>query len=63
VQGAYNNGASAIHGAGRGEYRGIPGLGYHYLAWCEKGGDNTSTFLGDNGADGVQSGLYVTVMA
>lgn len=37
--------------------------GYHYLAWCESGADGTSTFLGDNGADGQQSGMIVGLMS
>lgn len=40
-----------------GRYVGYPGLGYHFLAWLEKGGDNNCTFLGDNGGDGTQMGM------
>src|SRR5690348_2313142 len=30
-------------------YSGHPGLGYHYLAWMEKGADGTCSFHGDTG--------------
>jgi hypothetical protein len=45
-----------------GSYEGYPGLGYHYIAWLEAGGDTISTFYGTGsraGAAGGQSGLYV----
>jgi hypothetical protein len=45
-----------------GRYVGRPGLGYHALNWCEKGANVTSTFLGDNGGDGQQTGLIAKVM-
>jgi hypothetical protein len=40
------------------EYRGYPGLGYHYFQWLENGHTSTITVWGDN-ADGTryQSGL------
>jgi hypothetical protein len=41
-----------------GQYVGVPGLGYHYLAWCEKGSDGTCTFLGNSAVgESSQSGL------
>lgn len=40
-----------------GKYDGYPGLGYHYLAWLESGADTSSSFIGNNGAVGVQSGM------
>lgn len=46
-----------------GLYRGIPGVGYYYLAWLEKGADGNSTFDGDDGGDGRQGGLQAEVMA
>ncbi len=52
-----------LYSAVGGAYRGYPGIGYHYLAWCEKGALNTSTFLGDNAADGQQSGMSAEVWA
>lgn len=42
-------------------YQGQPGLGYHYLAWLEKGADILCIFTGDNGGDGRQTGLYATI--
>lgn len=42
-------------------YCGHPGVGYHYLAWLEKGADGTCSFYGDNGADGTQTGISGTV--
>jgi hypothetical protein len=46
------------------EYEGFPGLGYHFLAWLEYGaGADTQTWLGDNGASVVQSGIGGTVIA
>jgi hypothetical protein len=40
-------------------FRGLPGLGYHYLSWLEHGaGADTQTWYGDAGAPtAVQSGL------
>lgn len=62
--GAYNSSGSVTNiQALSGAYTGYPGLGYHYLAWCEIGADGTSTFSGDGGADGRQSGLQATVWA
>lgn len=43
-------------------YKGYPGLGYHYIAWLEKGGDGTANFLGDDGGGGAQSGLSVLLV-
>jgi hypothetical protein len=63
-QGAYmNNGAAwSNYSALAGRYDGYPGLGYHFLAWLEKGSDGTCIFLGDNGADGQQTGMIAQVM-
>ena len=46
------------------KYSDVVGIGYHYLAWLEKSGVSSGdcTFLGDNGADGTQSGLSATMM-
>lgn len=46
-----------------GNYKGIPGLGYHYLAWLEYGGDGICTFFGDNGSTTTQCGLSAEVWA
>lgn len=59
---AYNPSATGGNFSQVASYVGFPGLGYHYLAWLEKGADGTCTFTGDNGADGRQSGLNATVM-
>lgn len=49
----------AVDAAIGGTYKGYPGLGYHYIAWNEKGAAGTAcSFLGDNGAS-AQSGLVV----
>jgi hypothetical protein len=43
-------------------YEGAPGLGYHYISWNESGAGGTrSTFFGDNGGDGSQCGLTVSL--
>jgi hypothetical protein len=63
VIGGYNSSTFGVYEPITGAYRGNPAIGYHYISWNEKGGDGTSTFLGDNGGDGQQSGLYVTVWA
>ena len=56
-----NAGASGVDSPVNGDYRGYPGLGYHFLAWLERGADTTCTFLGDNGGDGTQSGLFAEI--
>lgn len=61
-QGGFNTGASALWTQVQGHYRGFPGIGYHYFSWNEKGADGTSLFLGDNGADGQQLGLYASIL-
>lgn len=39
-------------------YNGVPGLGYHYLAWLEKAGSGTIQFNGDSGSTTAdQSGM------
>lgn len=60
-QGAYNASGSNVAGTATGLYRGHPGAGYHYLSWLESGADGTCVFVGDNGGDGRQAGLYATV--
>ncbi len=46
-------------------YRGMPGLGYHYLAWLENT-ESAITFFGDNGGStptrSIQSGLTAEIM-
>lgn len=61
VQGGFNAAGTGVYAPVTGAYREQLAAGYHYLAWCEKGADTTSTFLGDNNGDGQQAGLYVTV--
>jgi hypothetical protein len=42
---------STFYAAPRAQYDGIPGLGYHFLAWLEVGaGTDTQTWFGDAGA-------------
>lgn len=56
------NSTNAINQGGW--YQGFPGLGYHYLAWLEKGaGSGTQTWYGDNGGTNLQSGIIATVIA
>lgn len=60
---AYNANGSPVGNQMVGFYEGFPGLGYHYLAWIEKGADGTtSSFRGDDAATGVQSGMIATIM-
>ena len=61
-QGGYNFNVGGLYAPVSGAYKGILAAGYHYLAWCEKGGDSTSTFIGDNSGDDQQSGMYATAM-
>jgi hypothetical protein len=61
VRGGYNTSASTVYAPTQGTYRGYPGLGYHTIYWNEKGADGTSTFIGDNGADGQQAGLSAEI--
>lgn len=64
VRGGFVGAASSVDAAPGGEYAGVPGLGYHRLVWCESGGNaGTCSWLGDNGGDGIQSGLTAEVMA
>lgn len=69
VQGGYNIDTvgnvtpAAIYSPVFGHYVGMPGLGYHFVSWNEKGSDNTCVFLGDNGGDGQQTGILATMMA
>lgn len=43
-------------------YKGIPGLGYHYLSWLEISvASGTTTFYGDNGSTYLQTGLQAVV--
>lgn len=62
IQGGYNTASTFVYAPVTGSYRGYPGLGYHYLAWCEKGADGTSAFLGDNAADGQQTGVMAELL-
>lgn len=63
VQQAFNDGAASLFFALSGQYRGFPAVGYHYLAWCEKGATaGTCAFHGDSSGASSQSGLIATVM-
>ena len=45
-------------------YKGIPGVGAHYLAWLEASiGSVTVTSYGDNGGSNIQSGIIGSVFA
>jgi hypothetical protein len=57
----YNGNAGFVISALGGRYIGHPGLGYHFLANLEKGGDGTCVFNGDNGGES-QSGMTVQLM-
>lgn len=61
VQGGYNTNTANGYFPMGGTFRGLVAPGYHYLAWLESGADGTCTFLGDNGSDGQQTGLYAEV--
>jgi hypothetical protein len=63
VQGGYNAAAVDIYAPDGGSYMGIPAAGYHYIAWNEKGADSTCAFVGDNAANGIQSGMNVEIFA
>ena len=58
-------GTPSVHGSPIAHYRGLPGLGYHFLAWLERGaGGDTQSWYGDNGAPTVdQSGMLGEVFA
>ena len=46
------------------EYRGLPGVGRHYLVWLEYSvAANTTTWYGDNGASILQAGISGEVLA
>jgi len=59
-QGGFTPSAAGYSALGA-SYIGRPGIGYHSGAWLEKGADSSSTFLGDNGADGQQTGMTAAV--
>jgi len=63
IQGAKNGNAGFIHAPLTGRYAGYPSVGYHYFSWNEKGADVNCNFIGDNGGDGQQTGLFVTFWA
>jgi len=58
--GSQGAGTNATDNAMNASYRGLPGLGYHFASWNEKGATGTgitSVFTGDNAGDGRQTGL------
>lgn len=63
VQGGFSGIVTAptIYIALGASFNGYGSLGYNYVSWNEKGADGTSLFLGDNGGDGQQAGLNVTI--
>ncbi len=61
VQGGYVQAAAGSYVGLTGTYKGYPGLGYHYLSWNEKGPDGTAVWVGDNGGDSQQSGIYAMI--
>lgn len=63
VQGGFNAAGTGLYAPISAHYEGWPGIGYHALNWLERGADGTSTFLGDNGGDGQQSGVFCQVLA
>jgi hypothetical protein len=54
-----DTGTNICHG--HAQYRGWPGIGYHYLAWLEYARAGTVTFSGDLGLVTIQSGLSGTI--
>lgn len=62
-----NQGATAEQEYGMtAKYRGLPGIGYHYLAWLEysEAGATSSSWKGDSGAPTVyQSGIHGELFA
>lgn len=61
VQPVYYAAATPLYSPISAGYRGMLPLGYSYLARLEKGADGTSTFRGDDGGNGTQSGLYASI--
>ena len=62
-----HGGATIIAGAVAsidGEYRSVPGIGYHYLAWLEfSNASGTTTWYGDNGTPTeLQAGLVAEIL-
>ncbi len=52
------SGSSAVVATLSAAYSGYPGLGYHFLAWLERGGGtDTQTWQGDNGGTALQTGM------
>lgn len=47
IRGAGSN--NAMYNQVWGEYRGYPGIGYHFLQWVERGAGTSITVYGDNG--------------
>lgn len=44
-------------------FAGFAGIGYHYLAWLEKGQGGNCSFKGDDAGSGCQSGMVATLTA
>ena len=63
MQEAYHSAGGVDHIGGlSGEYKGYPGIGYHYASWNEKGASaGTCEFIGDNNADSSQAGLTAAI--
>ncbi len=60
----YNGNLQPIDQSVQAQYRAVPGLGYHFIAWIENGSGSPAgaTFYGDNNeANKRQSGMFAVV--
>lgn len=63
IQGGYNQSASGVYSALAGAYNDFTAAGFVQFDWLERFGDGTfCLFLGDNVADGQQTGMQVRGM-
>lgn len=63
-QGGFNgSGAFTLISPLSATYEFIPSIGYHFIAWLEKGADGTSTWQGDQGGAGFQSGMSASIFS
>lgn len=63
IQGGYNGSATVtVISPVSASHQFIPAVGYHYLAWLEKGTTGTVTFEGDQAGNGYQSGMTAFLM-
>ena len=63
--GAYYTIPAGLLNGGTSHYRGLPGIGLHYLSWLEySAASGTTTWYGDNGTPDIsQNGIIGTCMA